>query len=183
MRISSEKHTSELKSILGKLQCCGSKYIEFGSGSMVMLSILKIFLKKLRSKTNSLKKISLFLKQEENNGAGRNFEWVEGPESWIFVFNLLSLFIPLSPVWIQICIRLMDPDPLSYCIRIKNTDKLIYRDCLFQCCGAEIIYFWLRLHFFSYIGSGSSSGSSRIFTVKNETKNFCETTFKLYSQS
>ena len=74
VRISSEKHTSELKSILGKLQCCGSKYIEFGSGSMVMLSILKIFLKKLLSKTNSLKKISLFLKQEENNGAGRNFE-------------------------------------------------------------------------------------------------------------
>ena len=36
------------------LQCCGSNYIEFGSGSRVMLSILKEKLKIILEKNNFL---------------------------------------------------------------------------------------------------------------------------------
>ena len=58
-------------------------------------------------------------------------------------------------------------------------DYLLKSNTYKQCCGAEIIHFWLQLHFLFYIGSGSGP----VLTVKNETKNFCETTFKRYSES
>ena len=66
-------------------QCCGSKYIEFGSGSWILAQFVsgsgykdnvnnleKINLKIVSEEIFSLKKV-FFYKLKENNGTGRNF--------------------------------------------------------------------------------------------------------------
>ena len=54
--------TSNRHFLLTVTQCCGSKYIEFGSGSKVMLSILKVKIQNnFREKQCSLKQV-YFLK-------------------------------------------------------------------------------------------------------------------------
>ena len=104
--MSPKLHTDYIESPL-KLyrykQCCGSNYIEFGSGSglMVMLSILK-----RKKKKNSVKKITFFTFQKITH--------------WIVKFfcsftSILSYFY----VGLRIRIRNKDSDSTSSWIRIQ----------------------------------------------------------------
>ena len=114
-------------------QCCGSKYIEFGSrsrilalfgavsrsGSRVILSILKYKIKNdFRYNQFSLKTV-YFFKTIITKCNLKKFvlSWVF--ELWIFILNLLLSFNLYLHMWIRICIPNTNPDPESSWIRIQ----------------------------------------------------------------
>ena len=77
------------------------------------------------------------------------------PSQIYFPLSQQNVFLPLSPphsskelskTQIRKCL-------LNFCTINNGILVLLWK----QCCGAETIYFWLRLHFFSYFGSGSGS--------------------------
>ena len=104
-------------------QCCGSKYIEFGSesrvlaqfgsGSRVMLSILKKKNLQIILENNNWKNISFFNYRFKKRMVAKELfsSWVS--EWWIFVlkFTPFLLFYPIFT-----CV---DPDPQSKWIRIQ----------------------------------------------------------------